>query len=172
MEPTTAAIVVLAVLMLLVISAGAGLYRRVRELELATYKGVGLKFGATSGADGVPSIAVAGRRTVVVKVTRRCPACDEVLAAIRRVAPSYENELQFVVLTDEADHPDLASNLPERVRVISDPGAWRAVGVPYVPALLIVDEQGTVVHTTPAGSATVVEDCVRRAAVRGREAGA
>ncbi len=169
MEPTTAAIVVLAVLMLLVISAGAGLYRRVRELELATYRGVGLKFG---GADGAHSIAVAGRRTVVVKVTRRCPACDEVLAAIRRVAPSYENELQFVVLTDEADHADLVKNLPERVRVISDPGAWRAVGVPYVPAVLIVDEQGTVVHTTPAGSATVVEDCVRRAAVRGSEAGA
>lgn len=170
MEPLTAAVVVLAVLMLLVISAGAGLYRRVRELELATYRGVGLKLGAGANGDGARSIAVAGRRTVAVKITHRCPVCEEVVAAVRRLAPSYQDELQFVVLSDEPRDRGVTATLPESVRVISDPAAWRALGVPYVPALLIVDEQGTVVHTTPAGSAAVVEDCVRRAAAGASEA--
>jgi hypothetical protein len=40
---------------------------------------------------------------------------------------------------------------------------WRAVEVPFVPALLVVDQHGIVVETTPAGSGDVVADVVRRA---------
>ena len=50
MDPLTAAVLVLAVLVVLLFAAGAGLYRRVRELEPATYRGVLQKIDQANGA--------------------------------------------------------------------------------------------------------------------------
>lgn len=168
MEPLTAAVVILAVLMLLMFAAGAGLYRRVRELELATYQGVGLSLGTGVGNAESLTLTAPGRMSIVVKVNRRCPVCDELLTEVARVATRLDDDIQLVVLSDD---PGFDRVLPERVRVITDPSAWRAVTVPYVPALLVVDERGIVVHTSPGGSAQALERIVDQFATSRKEAG-
>lgn len=168
MEPLTAAVVILTVLMLLMFAAGAGLYRRVRELELATYKGVGLSLGASQSGTELLTLTASGQRSVIVKVNRRCPVCDELLMEVAQVASRLDEDIQLVVLSDD---PGFDRVLPERVRVITDPDAWRAVTVPYVPALLVVDERGIVVHTSPGGSAQALERVVDQFATSRKEAG-
>lgn len=161
MDPITAALVILSVLTALLFAAGAGLYRRVRELELAVHTGVGL--GVPIGDGPVPALGAPGRTTIVVKVNRRCPVCEEVLDAVARLAPTLPGDAGFTVL---ADGPGVAVALPEGVRVVEDPDVWRSVTVPYVPALLVVDERGTVVHTAPAGSARAVAETAERFAAQ------
>jgi hypothetical protein len=168
MEPLTAAVVVMAVLILLMFAAGAGLYRRVRELELATYQGVGLRLGAGVGNAESLTLTAPGRKSVIVKVNRRCPVCDELLAEVAQIATRLDDDIQLVVLSDD---PGFDRVLPERVRVITDPDAWRAVTVPYVPALLVVDERGVVVHTSPGGSTQALERVVDQFATSRKEAG-
>jgi hypothetical protein len=167
-EPLTAAVVVMAVLMLLMFAAGAGLYRRVRELELATYQGVGLRLGTGVGDTEALALTAPGRKSVIVKVNRRCPVCDELLAEVAQIATRLDDDIQLVVLSDD---PGFDRVLPERVRVITDPDAWRAVTVPYVPALLVVDERGVVVHTSPGGSTQALGRVVDQFATSRKEAG-
>jgi cytochrome oxidase Cu insertion factor (SCO1/SenC/PrrC family) len=167
-EPLTAAVVILAVLMLLMAAAGAGLYRRVRELELATYQGVGLSLGTGPANAESLALTVPGQKSVLVKVNRRCPVCDELLAEVAQIAARLDDDIQLVVLSDD---PDFDRVLPERVRVVTDPDAWRAVTVPYVPAVLVVDERGIVVHTSPGGSAQALERVVDQFANSRKEAG-
>lgn len=157
--------IVLTVLVLLIAAAGAGLLRRVRELELAVYRGVGLRFAASGTGQQSLSIATPGSVTVVAKLTRQCPVCAQVLAAMVDNARSAEGPLEFVVLSDD---PELPAQTMDRLRVITDPVVWRAVDVPFVPALLVVDEHGTVVNTTPAASGQAVTDLVRRTRALGK----
>ncbi|GIH95694.1 hypothetical protein ACFFMN_01490 [Planobispora siamensis] len=158
MEPTTAALVILFVLVALLAAAGAGLFRRVRELELATYNGVGVQLPPES-----LSIRRAGATTLVAKINRRCPICDDVVEAIAKLAPELPGDVDFAVVSDD---PAFDKALPENVRVITDAKVWNSINVPYTPALLVVDEHGTVVFTTPAGSGEAVATLVERAAAR------
>lgn len=167
MEPLTAAVIILAVLTLLMFAAGAGLYRRIRELELATYKGVGLSLGAGQSNGELLSLTTPGRKSVIVKINRRCPVCDELLREVSQIAP-HVDDVQIIVLSDD---PGFDQPLPEQVRVVRDPDAWRAVTVPYVPALLVVDERGVVVHTSPGGSAEALDRIFDRFVTRRKEAG-
>lgn len=165
MEPLTAAVLILYVLVALVFAAGAGFYRRIRELELATYRGVGLRMG-TAGEESL-AIGRAGQSTIVVKVNRRCPVCEEVLRAVGKLAPELPEGVGFTVVSDD---PAFDKDLPQSVQVIRDPQVWQSVNVPYTPALLVVDAQGVVVHTTPAGSAEIVSEIVERVAALRKEA--
>ncbi|MFJ2032062.1 hypothetical protein [Streptosporangium sp. NPDC087985] len=158
MEPTTAAVIVLFILVALLMAAGAGLYRRVKELELATFSGVGVKLAQESLSIGRP-----GATTIVAKINRRCPLCEEVVAAIAKVAPDLPDSVGFTVVSDD---PGFDKQLPENVQLINDPQVWRSINVPYTPALLVVDEQGVIVYTTPAGSGDVVADLAKRAVAR------
>jgi hypothetical protein len=160
MEPLTAAVIVLAVLVLLLAAAGAGLLRRIRELELSVYRGIGLHLTGPASTQAGGAVAVPGAVTVVAKVNRRCPVCAEVLRVLGERAAAGLRGVELVVVTDD---PQLAERVPAGLRVISDPAVWRAVEVPFVPALLVVDQHGIVVETTPAGSGDVVADVVRRA---------
>jgi hypothetical protein len=155
-EPLTAAVVVLTVAVLLLGAAGAGLLRRIRELELAVYRGVGLRFATAAQQD--IALTTPGRTAVVAKVNRHCPVCAEVIRALGDSAGTAAVELVVV-----SDDPRLADRAPDGVRVLTDPAVWRAVEVPYVPALLVVDRRGIVVQTTPAGSGDVVARVIRRA---------
>ncbi|MBG0829964.1 hypothetical protein HS041_19535 [Planomonospora sp. ID67723] len=158
MEPTTAALVILFVLVALLAAAGAGLFRRVKELELATYNGVGIQLPQESLSIGRP-----GATTLVAKINRRCPICDDVVAAIAKLAPELPDDVSFAVISDD---PAFDKPLPENVQVVTDAKVWRSINVPYTPALLVVDEQGTIVFTTPAGSGEAVAALVERAAAR------
>lgn len=158
MEPTTAAVIILFVLVAMLMAAGAGLYRRVKELELATYNGVGVKLAQESLSIGRP-----GATTIVAKINRRCPICEDVVATIARLAPDLPENVGFVVVSDD---PGFDKQLPESVQVITDPQVYRSISVPYTPALLVVDEQGVIVFTTPAGSGDVVVDLAERAVAR------
>ncbi|MEV8631122.1 hypothetical protein AB0395_05640 [Streptosporangium sp. NPDC051023] len=158
MEPITAAVIVLFVLVALLLAAGAGLYRRVKELELATFNGVGLRVSQELSDLGRP-----GQTTIVAKVNRQCPICAEVIAAIARLADDLPADVAFMVVSDD---PGFAYKLPPSVRVSTDPQVWRSITVPYAPAMLVVNEQGVIEYTTPAGSGEVVADLVERAAAR------
>ncbi|MEU1723016.1 hypothetical protein ACNF49_38040 [Actinomadura sp. ATCC 39365] len=162
MEPLTAVVIILAVLVALLFAAGAGLYRRVRELELATYNGVGVRFaGAAAGPEAQANgLAVPGATTMVIKVNRRCPICDDVLLAAAGMAADLPSDLSFTVLSDD---PGFDKSLPGSIRVIKDPAIWRAASVPYSPALLVVDENGVVVFTAPVGSGEALTEIVERA---------
>ncbi|MEU8250046.1 hypothetical protein [Nonomuraea sp. NPDC048916] len=167
MEPTSAAVIVLAILVALLFAAGAGLYRRVRELELATYNGVGLRFAAGQNEQARSVITTPGGTTLVVKINRQCPICDDVLLAVRKLAPELPADHSFAVVSDD---PGFDKSLPDEVRVIKDPAIWRSITVPYTPALLIVDTDGLVVFTTPVGSGDALVDVVERTVVRRKEA--
>ncbi|MFG1710339.1 TlpA family protein disulfide reductase [Nonomuraea sp. M3C6] len=158
MEPITAAVIILFVLFALLLAAGAGLYRRVKELELAAYSGVGVKLAQESLSIGRPGVT-----TIVAKINRRCPVCEEVVAAIAKLAPDLPDSVSFTVVSDD---PAFDKKLPESVQLIKDPEIWRSISVPFTPALLVVDEQGVIVYTTPAGSGDVVADIARRAIAR------
>ncbi|WP_433242612.1 hypothetical protein ACQPYK_38385 [Streptosporangium sp. CA-135522] len=165
MDPLTAVVIVLAILVGLLFAASAGLYRRVRELELATYSGVGLRLAA--GPDTQASaLAVPGGTSMVIKVNRRCPICDDVLLAAAKLAATLPSDLSFAVLSDD---PGFDKPLPDTIRVIKDPALWRAAGVPYTPALLVVDEQGVVSFTSPVGSGEALAEIVERAVATRKE---
>lgn len=167
MDPLTAAVVVLAVLVILICAAAAGLYRRVRELELAVYKGVGLNITDGHGGGDAPVLSSPGHTSIILKINRRCPVCEELLAAAARLA-SRVDDAELVVLSDD---PGFDRNMPDTVRVVRDPDAWRAVTVPYVPAILVVDERGTVVYTAPGGSPEVLERVIEQFVNNRKEAG-
>ncbi|MDP4507099.1 hypothetical protein [Nonomuraea turcica] len=165
MEPLTAAVIILSILVILLFAAGAGLYRRVRELELATYSGVGARL--TTGPDTPANgLAVPGGTTMVIKVNRRCPICDDVLLAAAKLATGLPPDLSFAVLSDD---PGFDKPLPDSIRVIKDPATWRAAGVPYTPALLVVDENGVVGFTSPVGSGEALVEIVERAVANRKE---
>lgn len=165
MDPLTAVVIVLAILVGLLFAAGAGLYRRVRELELATYSGVGIRLaaGPDTQANG---LAVPGGTSMVIKVNRRCPICDDVLLAAGRLAATLPPDLSFAVLSDD---PGFDKPLPDTIRVIKDPALWRSAAVPYTPALLVVDEHGVVGFTSPVGSGEALAEIVERAVATRKE---
>ncbi|MEU7891915.1 hypothetical protein AB0B45_03500 [Nonomuraea sp. NPDC049152] len=165
MDPVTAAVLILFVLVALLLAAGAGLYRRVRELELATYRGVGVHVG--TGGERSAGIGRPGATTIAVKINRRCPVCEDVLLAVGKLAADLPDGVGFTVVSDD---PAFDKELPASVQVIRDPQVWRSISVPYVPALLVVDEQGVVLHTTPAGSGEIVSETVERVIARRKEA--
>ncbi|WP_067134714.1 hypothetical protein [Microtetraspora malaysiensis] len=165
MEPLTAVVIILAVLVALLFAAGAGLFRRVRELELATYSGVGLS--VATGPDAQASgLAVPGGTTMVIKVNRRCPICDEVMLAAAALTATLPADMSFTVLSDD---PGFDKALPDSIRVIKDPAIWRAARVPYTPALLVVEENGVVVFTAPVGSGEALTEIVERAVATRKE---
>ncbi|MEV6814006.1 hypothetical protein [Micromonospora sp. NPDC051296] len=153
-------------LVLLLFAAGAGLYRRVRELELAVYHGVGQSLVGTNTANALQPLATTGKTTVIVKVNRRCPVCDDLLGGVARIAPGLGDGIQLTVLSDD---PQFDKPLPENVRVVKDADAWRALTVPYVPAVVIVSADGVVLHTEPGGSVESFEATVERATTIGKE---
>ncbi|WP_214413834.1 hypothetical protein [Sphaerisporangium fuscum] len=166
MDPTSAAVIVLAVLVALLFAAGAGLYRRVRELELATYHGVGVRLGAGQDEPTRSAVTTPDGTTLVVKINRQCSICDEVLLAVGKLAPTLPGDHSFAVVSDD---PGFDKSLPEQVRVIKDPAIWRSITVPYAPALLVVGADGLVVFTTPVGSGDALVDVVDRVLDRRRE---
>ncbi|WP_214104574.1 hypothetical protein [Acrocarpospora catenulata] len=166
MDPLTAAVIVLGLLVALMFAAGAGLYRRVRELELATYHGVGLRLGAGQEEQAKSSLATTDGTTLVVKINRQCPVCEDLLLAIGKLAPGLPADHSFTVVSDD---PGFDRNLPETVRVIKDPAVWRSITVPYTPALLVVGPDGLVVFTTPVGSGEALGELVERAVARRKE---
>jgi len=160
MTPVTAGLIVLTVAVVLLAAAGAGLLRKVRELELAVYRGVGLHFaGPQLGQDG-PSVTTPGRVAVVAKLTRHCPVCVEVMQAMVASAQADPDTLEYIVVGDD---PELGRESPAGLTVITDAAVWRTVQVPFVPALLIVNQHGIAVDSMPAGSGQAVADIVERA---------
>jgi hypothetical protein len=137
----------------------------VRELELATYSGVGVRL-ATDPHTQANALAVPGGTTMVIKVNRRCPICDEVLLAAAEMAATLPSDLSISVLSDD---PGFDKSLPDSIRVIKDPAIWRAASVPYTPALLVVDENGVVVFTAPVGSGEALTEIVERAVATRKE---
>ncbi|GLW96377.1 hypothetical protein [Microtetraspora sp. NBRC 16547] len=166
MDPTSAAVIVLAILVALLFAAGAGLYRRVRELELATYNGVGVRFGAGQDEQARSAVTTPDGTTFVVKINRQCPICDELLLAIGKLAPGLPADHSFAVVSDD---PGFDKSLPSEVRVIKDPAIWRSITVPYTPALLVVGADGLVAFTTPVGSGDALVDVVERTVAIRRE---
>ena len=158
MNPLVAAVILEAVAIVLLLAAGAGLYRRVRELELATFRGIGLSITGTSGA-GAGAALNAGRRALVVKVNRQCAVCAEILSAIDEASARLPSDTDVVVVSDD---PSLGWRSAGRVRLVTDPLVWRSIAVPYAPAMLVVDEQGTVTFSSPVGSAAALTDLITR----------
>lgn len=166
MDPIVGIVILLAVLVILLFAAGAGLYRRVRELELAVYRGVGQNLVGTNTTNALQPLATIGKTTVIVKVNRRCPVCDDLLRGVAQIAAGLGNDLQLTVLSDD---PQFDKPLPGNVRVVRDADAWRALTVPYVPAIVVVSTDGVVLHTEPGGSVESFEAAVERAANMGKD---
>jgi hypothetical protein len=166
-DPTSAAVIVLAVLVGLLCAAGAGLYRRVRELELAAYNGVGVRFGGGQDEQARSAVTTPDGTTLVVKINRQCPICDELLLAIDKLAPGLPDDHSFAVVSDD---PGFDKSVPDGVRLIKDPAIWRSVAVPYTPALLVVGADGLVGFTAPLGSGEALVEIVERSVTKRKEA--
>jgi hypothetical protein len=164
-DPLTAGVIVLALVVVLLFAACAGLYRRIRELELATYSGIGHRFGAEQAQQSLSGFTPNGT-TFVLKINRQCPVCDELVAAVGGLAPKLPAGYSFALLSDD---PGFDKPVPGAVNVIRDPKLWRSVTVPYTPALLVVDEKGVVAFTTPVGSGDVLTEFVERVVAKEME---
>ncbi|MFV2110111.1 hypothetical protein [Micromonospora sp. LOL_015] len=165
MDPLTAGVIVLALVVTLLFAACAGLYRRLRDLELATYNGVGLRFGAEQAQQSLPGFN-SNETTFALKINRQCPVCDELVMAVGKLAPKLPAGYSFALLSDDLrfDKP-----VPQEVNVIRDPKLWRSITVPYTPALLVVDQQGIIAFTTPIGSSEALNDFVERTTAKEME---
>ncbi|MGC5031146.1 hypothetical protein [Micromonospora sp. DT229] len=165
MDPLTAGVIVLALVVVLLFAACAGLYRRLRDLEMAVYNGVGLRFGGEQAQQSLSGFDLNGT-TFLLKINRQCPVCDELVLAVGRLAPTLPAGHSFALLSDD---PHFNKPVPDGVKVIKDPKLWRSVPVPYAPALLVVDEQGLIAFTTPIGSGEALDDFVGRATAKEME---
>lgn len=159
MEPLTAAVIALALVVALLFAACAGMYRRLRDLEMATYNGVGLSLGGEQASQSLSGFTPNGT-TFLLKINRQCPVCEELILTVGKIAPSLPAGFSFALLSDD---PQFNKPVPEQVKVIRDPKLWRSVTVPYTPALLVVDDKGLVAFTTPIGSGDALNEFVERA---------
>jgi hypothetical protein len=155
--PTTAALVLAWICVVVLALATAGLLRRVEALERqAATTGVagGVARGAPTGAGGarpgmrLPLLehlgaAVSGTRDVLLLVVAPgCGSCRSALAALGAAA-QQTHTLDVVVATADADLGDLAA--PAGAAVVT--GAARLVdvlGVPATPYLVRLDADGTI----------------------------
>lgn len=149
----TAAVIAEAVVILLLAAAGAGLLRRVRELELATYNGVGINLGTS---DALPLDLQ--RPTMLVKLTQHCSVCDDIARSANDLADELPDTVDLVLVVERSDS---GRPHPGRAQTLVDPALWRALPVPYAPALLDVDASGTIVNSQPIGSVERLRELLR-----------
>jgi hypothetical protein len=104
-----------------------------------------------------------GSRTVLLVVDDVCSTCRLVapeFAALARTAPS----IRFRVLTYAGHAPKWLDEAEIPVDVDDD--AYRQLNVPWRPALVLVDSDGTVLEAKPVGSVEslrrTIEDYIRR----------
>ncbi len=154
MSPTTAALVLAWICVVVLALATAGLLRRVEALERQV-AGAGVPGGVGTGAGGgarpgmrLPlrehlGAAVSGRREVLLLVVAPgCGSCRSALAALGAAA-ARTRHLDVVVATAAADLGDLAP--PAGAAVVTGAAALVDVlGVPATPYLVRLDAEGTV----------------------------
>ena len=152
MTPTTAALVLAWICVVVLALATAGLLRRVEALERQV---AGRGTGGAPAGDGGPrpgmrlplrehlGSAVSGTRDVLLLVVAPgCGSCRSALAALGALA-SQTRDLDVVVATADADLGDLAAPAGAAV-VTGAAGLVDVLGVPATPYLVRLDAEGTI----------------------------
>lgn len=133
----------LAVGLVLLGAAVAGLRVEIRELQRAARRG-------PRGAHAVDSPKLKPSTTnlrVVLAVTAGCAACADAVRNFPAVATQAKDVADFTILA-HSSFPEL--ELAQDLDVVIDAALFDAVAPSWSPALLFVDEAGSVVDVAPA----------------------
>lgn len=167
LAPSTAAIVLLAAALIVLAFGMAGVWMRVRVLErrLAQLSVEGARSLQTAGALR-PSAG--SEYNCVLLISRSCPHCADAVATFASHARAIEDIELTILSRVEVDLPDGAAHLG---RV--DPAAFTELDPGWQPAIVVLDSDGKIVTTQPAGSEaairSVVAEVVQRAEAARRE---
>jgi hypothetical protein len=155
MEVLTAAVLLAWLLLVLLAFAMAGLLRQVRDLQAALTRQRG-----TATRSGLPvSIRPSAGHAyaAVLLVDDGCPICARVAPAFARLAHGAPADIDFVLLRRSNS---LAWEPPEGVRLVADQAAHHRLDPGWQPAVVVLDADGDVLATEPAGSEEAVRAVV------------
>jgi hypothetical protein len=139
--------------------AMAGMLRQLRELQtevVALRAAQGMQPWRATVGRPMPQLAGAGPAVVLV-LDPGCGLCDEVREPFTRLPTEYPG-IRFEVLSPRAlrQHWVAAPNITSRV----DAALVTELDLPWAPALLHVDDDGTVLAAQPVGAPQQIDQHV------------
>lgn len=142
MTATGAGLVLAWALLILLAFAVAGLLRMVRELQ-ATVAGLGAS--TATPLTGRRIDALAGEPTASLVVDPACTLCRPQLEVFDTLPASYPRlRLQVVSYRRAEDWPEFTGP-----GVLIDEDLFGELDLPWVPALVVTDSDGVIVHARP-----------------------
>lgn len=141
------AALVLAWLAIVVVAlAVAALLRQVRELRAVVIDGFGTSFLTGSAPRQLwPS----GGRQAILLVSDAGWLADELLTAFAELAAQNAGRAEFTILLSSRAALD---GSPLSVPVVADPPAAEVLRLPWQPAVVHIDRDGSILDAAPAGS--------------------
>lgn len=158
MSFTVASIAALWIIVIFLAAALSGLLREVRKLQERPQRVAPLK------DDDIPSVLLprsGTRLAAVLIVTEGCPVCTAATATFSSEIARHLETLTPVVL---ADTPRTVDN--HNVEVVVEPSIHARFFPGWSPALMFVDQNGTVVALQPAGSEEAIVHGLTKAAAK------
>ena len=133
--------------------AMAGMLRQVRELQIevaALRAEQGMQPWRAATGRRVSELSGVGRAVLLV-LDPACSLCDAVHEPFSQLAGDYPG-IRFEVLSPRAPRTQQHSAAAPGIRSRVDPGLVRELDLPWAPALLHVEEDGTVLAGQPVTS--------------------
>lgn len=161
MSPTTAALILSWIAIVVLFCAMAGMLRMIRELQAqvsptpsvrATREGAGLAFAPRSA-----------RFSLVVLHSPDCGSCAELEPVFLSFMNTSTADVEYRALSDAPAH-DYAG-----IASVVDPQAFAALTPGYTPAVAVIDRDGSVVDVGPAGDLDALSNFFHTHATRGQE---
>ena len=152
----TAALALAWVAIVVLALAVAGLIRQVRELRAVLVEGFGVSF--LTGQVPAALRPGPGRVDAVVLVVESATASPELLAAFAEAAGTHRGTDFKVLLDGRRPGPELAGGVP----TVADPRVFQLLRLPWYPALVHVDTDGTLSDAAPVGSAEALDRVLRQ----------
>lgn len=146
----------------LLVAALAGVYRRVKELELYVYHGVGQPLPLPGELVDTLTHAPSGLRvngaTAILKINAQCPVCEDAVAGLADHASRFPDVRHVIVGPEAARHE---MEWPSNVELVTDPRVYNGLRSPWVPALFVVDADGLILLRQAVVSGEAVIEYLR-----------
>lgn len=152
----TAALALAWVAIVVLALAVAGLIRQVRELRAVLVDGFGVSF--LTGQVPAALHPEPGKADAVVLVAESATASPELLASFTEAARTHTDTDFKVLLDGSRPNPELAGG----VVAVADRRAFQLLRLPWYPALVHVDTDGTLSDAAPVGSVEALGRALRQ----------
>lgn len=167
MSASTALSIVSLTVSLGLLFALAAFRKEFLRLEAYVRGGIGQQISSSRGS--VPGELTMTGTSLVMKLDMTCISCAGARETFLREAANHP-DVDFVMLTPSGRRgsfsPAADAAAASTVRHVADDDLFQSVPTAWVPALLVVDRNGTVVDAVPATDAEAVKAIVRSAQER------